>query len=146
MNTAKAILEVNLKLLEKQLSWLEHSFQVAKNISIKDNYNAQELDAFEALSARFSRMIDFLVRRIFRTLDEFEFEPQGTLIDVVNNAHKRGLFNSVDEIRQLKDLRNQISHKYIETELIALFDTLLEQTPRLIHITNNTLDYSKKLQ
>jgi hypothetical protein len=36
---------------------------------------------------------------MFRTLDEYEFENQGTLIDVVNNAHKRELFEDIDELR-----------------------------------------------
>jgi len=30
------------------------------------------------------------MRKVFRSLDEIEYENQGTLIDVVDNAHKRG--------------------------------------------------------
>ena len=60
-----------------------------------------------------SRGIDFLIRKIFRSLDAYEFENQGTLVDVVNNAHKRGLFSDIDEIRVMKDVRNTIAHEYI---------------------------------
>ena len=85
--------------------------------------------------------IDFLIRKIFRTLDEYEFENQGTLVDVVNNAHKRGLFENIEELRIMKDVRNTIVHEYIEDELVEIFDEVLEYSKRLIEIINNTLNY-----
>jgi hypothetical protein len=79
----------DLNLLQKQQEWLEFSMRECKNIGIKENYDPKELVEFEALCSRYARLIDFLVRKIFRTIDEFEFENQGTLIDTVNRAHKR---------------------------------------------------------
>ncbi len=90
--------------------------------------------------------IDFLIRKIFRTLDEYEFENQGTLIDVVNNAHKRELFDDVQKLRIMKDVRNTIVHEYIEDELVEVFDEVLQYTKELINIMNNTLDYIEKIE
>ena len=87
------------ELLIKQLRWIEISFNECKKIGIKDNYTIDEFGKFETLCSRYSRGIDFLIRKIFRTIDAYEFENQGTLIDVVNNAHKRGLFDDIDELR-----------------------------------------------
>jgi len=101
----------NIELLHKQLFWLEHSYSLSKNISIKDEYTLEEFDTLETLCSRFSRSIDFLVRKVFRSLDDVEFESQGTLIDVVNNAHKRELFEDISVIREIKDIRNEIAHE-----------------------------------
>ena len=121
-------------LLQKQLFWIDISFNECTNIGIKEKYSIEEFGKFETLCSRYSRGIDFLIRKIFRTLDEYEFENQGTLIDVVNNAHKRGLFEDIDELRIMKDIRNTIVHEYIEDDLVEVFDEVLEYTAKLIHI------------
>ena len=134
-------LKKDYELLQKQLQWLNISYDRCKNIGIKENYTIDEFGEFETLCSRYSRSIDFLIRKIFRTLDEYEFENQGTLVDVVNNAHKRGLFESVDELRIMKDVRNTIVHEYIEDELVETFDEVLDYTSKLIEIIKTTLSY-----
>lgn len=129
------------KLLEKQLSWVRISYDECSAIGIKENYSVDEFGRFETLCSRYSRGIDFLIRKIFRTLDEYEFENQGTLVDVVNNAHKRKLFDDIDELRIMKDIRNTIAHEYIEDELTEVFEDVLGYTKVLMDIINNTLKY-----
>lgn len=131
-------------LLKKQLFWVQFSYDECIKIGIKKYYEPQEFGKFETLCSRYSRGMDFLIRKIFRTLDEYEFENQGTLIDVVNNAHKRNLFDDIDLLRQMKDLRNTISHEYIEDEMVDIFDDVLEQTKNLIKIINKTISYIDK--
>jgi len=133
-------------LLEKQLSWIEISFNECSKIGIKKSYSVEEFGKFETLCSRYSRGIDFLIRKIFRTLDEYEFENQGALIDVVNNAHKRELFEDIDELRIMKDIRNTIVHEYIEDELVEVFEDVLEYTNNLIQIIQNTLKYIEKIK
>ncbi len=133
------------KLLQKQLFWIEISFKECSKIGIKKEYNIEEFGKFETLCSRYARGIDFLIRKIFRSLDEFEFENQGSLVDVVNNAHKRGLFDDIEEIRVMKDIRNTISHEYIEDELVNVFDEVLLYSNKLILLINNTLKYMKSI-
>ena len=133
------------KLLEKQLFWLDISYAQCKKIGIKKEYTVDEFGRFETLCSRYSRSIDFLIRKIFRSIDEFEFENQGTLIDVVNNAHKRGLFENIEELRIMKDIRNTVVHEYIEDELVDVFDEVFEYSKKLILIINNTLKYIENL-
>lgn len=142
----KEKLQEDKKLLEKQLFWIEISFEECIKIGIKEKYSIEEFGKFETLCSRYSRGIDFLIRKIFRTLDEYEFENQGTLVDVVNNAHKRGLFEDIEEIRTMKDIRNTIAHEYIEDELVDIFDEVLQYTEKLITIINTTLKYINKIQ
>lgn len=129
------------KLLKKQLFWINISFRECKKIGIKSEYSIEEFGKFETLCGRYSRGIDFLIRKIFRSVDEYEFENQGTLIDVVNNAHKRELFEDIEELRYMRDIRNSIVHEYIEDELVDVFDEVLIYTEKLISIMHNTLTY-----
>ena len=128
-------------LLKKQLNWLKLSANECKVIEIKETYTVEEFGKFEILCSRYSRGIDFLIRKIFRTIDEFEFENQGTLVDVVNNAHKRGLFEDIEELRIMKDVRNTIVHEYVEDDLVEVFDEVLIYSDKLIAIIENTLEY-----
>ena len=134
------------QLLEKQLFWIDISYTECIRIGIKENYEIDEFGKFETLCSRYSRGIDFLIRKIFRTLDEYEFENQGTLIDVVNNAHKRGLFESIETLRIMKDVRNTIVHEYIEDELVDTFEEVLQYTKELIKIIKTTLKYIENLK
>lgn len=128
-------------LLEKQISWLKISFDECTTIGIKDNYTIDQFGKFETLCSRYSRGIDFLIRKIFRSIDEYEFENQGTLVDVVNNAHKRNLFSNIDELRIMKDIRNTIVHEYIEDNLVGIFEEVLEYSKKLLTIMDKTLVY-----
>ena len=132
------------KLLEKQLFWIDISFDQCSKIGIKKEYSVDEFGKFETLCSRYSRGIDFLIRKIFRTLDEYEFENQGTLVDVVNNAHKRGLFEDVEQLRIMKDVRNTVVHEYIEDDLVEVFDEVLQYTENVILIIKTTLTYIER--
>jgi uncharacterized protein YutE (UPF0331/DUF86 family) len=135
----------DLNLLQKQQEWLEFSMRECKNIGIKENYNPKELVEFEALCSRYARLIDFLVRKIFRTIDEFEFENQGTLIDTINRAHKRGIIEDIEYFRQMKDLRNTISHEYVDIYLQDSFEETLVFSDELTKICNKTKNYIKEI-
>ena len=141
----KEKLAQDLQLLEKQMRWLELSYQQCRSIGIKKQYSIEEFGYYETLCSRYSRGIDFLIRKIFRTLDEYEFENQGTLVDVVNNAHKRNLFQDIDQLRLMKDMRNTIVHEYIEDHLVGVFETVLEYSESLLGIMKNTQQYMAKL-
>jgi len=134
----------NLKLLKKQIAWLEISYQRIEKIGLKPDYSIDEFGIFETACGRFSRSIDFLIRKMFRSIDAYEFENQGTLVDVINHAHKRNLFADIHEIRIMKDIRNTISHEYVEEALIEVFKDVLEYIPNLLQVMNNTVEYVEK--
>ncbi len=129
------------ELLQKQLFWIEISLDECTAIGIKPKYSVEEFGKFETLCSRYSRGIDFLIRKIFRSIDAFEFENQGTLIDTVNNAHKRGLIQDIEKLRIMKDVRNTIVHEYIEEALSEVFGEVLEYIKDLVAIMHDTLAY-----
>lgn len=126
--------------------WLERSYQACQKIGIKDDYADVEYDTFENLTSRFARTTDYLINRIYRTIDLLELENPGTLIDTVNRAHKRQLIDSVDEIRLIKELRNEIAHEYTSRDLKEVFSSVFNYTPKILHLIENVNRYSEKFK
>lgn len=135
-----------LKLLDESLYWLKRSYDICHRIGIRDNYTDEELDAFEVLTSRFARISDIIIQKVFRGIDKVEFEDKGTLIDAINRAHKRGLFDSIDEIRVMKDLRNSIAHEYVTEDLEDIFKDVLQYIPQVFVIINNIKTYCQRYQ
>ena len=145
MNSSKNVLIENIQALENQIYWLERSYQICKEIPIKNEYKPEEMDAFETLCSRFSRSIDYLIRKVFRSIDDVEFENQGTLIDVINHAEKRRLIESIEKMREIKEIRNEIAHEYIQKRLQNLFSDVLENTPTVLTMMKKTINYCRKI-
>jgi hypothetical protein len=136
----------DLEELEDALYWLKRSYNICRNIGIKPKYKEEEFDAFETLTGRFARFSDMLIQKIFRSIDKIEFEKEGSLLDVLNRSHKRGLITSIDEIREIRELRNDISHEYTPRELKELFDDTLKHTAILFDIIDRVDKYIEKFQ
>jgi uncharacterized protein YutE (UPF0331/DUF86 family) len=131
----------DLELLERSLFWLKRSFDICSAFGCKEVFSAEEYDAVETLTSRYARTSDILIQKIFRSIDKVELEDRGTMIDVINRADKRRLFESVDEIREIRDLRNKIAHEYSKEDLEKLFADVVRLTPRLHTISGNIFAY-----
>ena len=135
------ILQQNLISLERSLFRLNGSFEKAKSIELAGEISDDDFDILENLTSRFSRTVDLIVNKLFRSIDSVELEDAGTLIDVVNRAEKRGIIHSSLKVRRLKDLRNEIVHEYETEDLAALFERTLESTPEVLAIGKSVKKY-----
>ena len=138
------ILHDTLKDLDESRYWLTRSYDICKAIGIKDAYSEDEFDAFETLTGRFARTCDMIVQKGFRSIDKVEFEDRGTLIDALNRAQKRGLIDSLDDVRIVRELRNEIVHEYRRSSLQKLFQAILTQTPELFTYLDRIRDYCRQ--
>ena len=138
------ILHDTLKDLDESRHWLKRSYDICQAIGVKDAYNEDEFDAFETLTGRFARTCDIIIQKGFRSIDKVEFEDRGALLDALNRAHKRGLIDSIDEIRIVRDLRNEIVHEYRRLHLQKLFQSILAQTPGLFSLLDRISDYCRQ--
>ena len=81
---------------------------------------------------------------LFRSLiDILELERPGSVIDRINRAEKRGLISSAEIFKEIRYLRNDISHEYIQTAIEQIFEKVLELTPYLIDSVNRVKKYSE---
>ncbi len=99
-----------------------------------------ERESCEALTSRFARLNDFLVQRVFRTLDQVELLDDGTPLDRLQRAEARGLVASADRWRELRMLRNAIAHDYliesadrVLAEALAAAPEMLSTVQRISH-------------
>ena len=141
------------KLLEQSLADLRHArehlnysyTQVCQRDNTLDQLTEDELESVEAFTSRFARCVDLLVNKVLRSLDRYELKPGGTLLDAVNGAVKRGFLEDVNELRDMKDLRNIIAHDYAGYQLQKVFDYCREQKPQFDNICQRVETYVNHL-
>ncbi|WP_236613284.1 hypothetical protein [Chrysiogenes arsenatis] len=54
---------------------------------------------------------------------------------------KRGLYDDIETLRIMKDLRNTIAYEYIVEDLVEVFEEVLRYTKTLTEIIRRTLSY-----
>jgi hypothetical protein len=131
-----------LRQLENGARWLRRSLTRCRKASVKGDWTPSDLDAFEALTSRYARLSDMILRKLFRGLDALELEDPGTLLDALNRAEKRGLIDSAGDFLEIRELRNEIAHEYAQENLRPLFVSVLEHAPALLEIIKRTRAYS----
>ena len=106
--------------------------RLAGDLPLPEELTQDQQVELEALTARFARLADILLQKVFRAIDAAELEDEGSLIDRLNRAEKRGLVDSAADWRQIRELRNQVAHEYVLADLRELFDAALKHAPTLL--------------
>ena len=110
---ARNLLEQGLAELAKARTHLNYSFQQVSELpDTLVGATEHQLESAEAFTGRFARSVDLLVNQVLRTLDRVELKTEGTLLDLINRAEKRGFVTPSEELREMKDVRNIIAHDY----------------------------------
>jgi uncharacterized protein YutE (UPF0331/DUF86 family) len=127
---ARSLLEQALNELANARRHLDYSSQqVAGLPDTLAGTTEMQLESVEAFTDRFSRSVDLLVDKVLRSLDRVELNPEGTLLDVINRAEKRGLIGRAEDLREMKDVRNMIAHDYAGARAAEIFAYCREQKP-----------------
>lgn len=135
------------KLLMSSFERMKHLIPLSVS-SIKD-LNPENLDMIDAFRVRFCDLQDSLGNKVFRSLLLLEEEQIGTGIDVINKMEKRGILESFDSFKKVRNIRNAFSHDYPDSDeaKIELLNDAYQNTRILIKILNNVIDYTtEKLQ
>lgn len=145
-------IEIRKKLLKEQIEVLKAASSVLQEshgrvalILKKEqkDLSPAEKESFEALTARFARLCDFVFQRVFRTIDQIEMVEEGSAIDRLNRMEKRGVISSAELWRKLRELRNQIAHEYLIESSDAAVQQAFAQAPELLKTVKNILDYAQ---
>jgi len=142
----KNVLKSHIANLDKSIERLLYSYNICNKISAeRGQKNEEYLEHYEALTARYGRSVDILVSSVLRFIDIMEYIESGTIIDITNRAEKRGFVDSAQDLRVLKDLRNEIVHNYDSDDYEEVFDDSLRLIPDLLEIVNKVKVYCGKL-
>lgn len=136
--------------LREQLSLLQAAAQVLDEsrgrVAVFSNrlggdLTVGERESCEALTSRFARLNDFLVQRVFRTLDQIELMDEGTPLDRLHRAEARGLIASAERWRELRMLRNAIAHDYLIESADRVLKESLIAAPELLETAKRLVRY-----
>lgn len=137
-------LKQELRDLEKARDVLRYSYEKCQAIELMDGLSYDEQESFEALTSRFARLSDLIIQKIFRLLDILDLEEEGTIRDRINRAEKKGAIHSADDFIEIRILRNEIAHEYKSETIYAIFEKVLEYTPKLLESVETITAYARK--
>lgn len=138
------------QMLREQLSLLQAATQVLDESRSRVALFAERLggeltvgerESCEALTSRFARLNDFLLQRVFRTLDQIELIDEGSPLDRLQRAEARRLIASAERWRELRMLRNSIAHDYLIESADRVLHEALAASPELIETAKRIVNY-----
>jgi len=145
-NDTADLLHHGLRQVEKQAEHLRYTLaHLAEDAPLDDPV---VLEAYEALTARFARLQDLLLRP-FRAIAFLELEEEKTerIPDLLNLMEKRGIVTATADWPVMRKLRNAIAHEYWDTEaeLRSLLHGVRSYSLRLLETTDRLLSYAKRM-
>jgi len=123
--------------LENSLATLEFSLGHCREIGLKDKYEDMDLVMFESLTARFSRSSDIYTQKIVKGIVFLLRENAVTFIDRANLFEKLDI-SAAEDLKLIRDLRNEISHEYRSSDIEGTFEAVMEYSDKLLEIIEKT--------
>ncbi|MCK9282619.1 MAG: nucleotidyltransferase substrate binding protein [Melioribacteraceae bacterium] len=142
----KAVLLELLGKTEKATTRLKTSFDKCSRFDFIDKITDDELETLESLTARFARLSDIIIKKIFRIIEKIDLDSPSTIRDSILLAEKKELIESAELFFRIRELRNMTAHDYEENEeaLIPHFKEIIYLTPYLFDSFDRIKTYTKK--
>ncbi|HUZ60528.1 MAG TPA: HepT-like ribonuclease domain-containing protein [Hanamia sp.] len=123
---------------------LNISFERCSGFIDSKEYTEEQLIELEALTARFARLSDLLIQKIFKTIDKLDANSPGTVRDRIMQAEKKGLIEDADTLMEIRNVRNTIAHEYESIDLKEMFLFIFRHSSLLIGVLDNSKTYSTR--
>ena len=98
-------------------------------------------ETLEVMTARFARLEDLLIKRVFRAVAAVELSDAQRLLDVLDLMEQLGIVESAEQWVELRELRNTIVHEYEAQDLTALQRRVHGMVPLLIRTLDAVTRY-----
>jgi len=143
-----AILRENLEVADRMLHHLERSYhQVTDELPLQlDHINKltdAQIDRLDLYLGRFSKLQDFIVSKLFRSLALASLEDTSqdvSLIDTLRRMEKYGIVQDLNDWLEIRLLRNSLTHEYLTDDdaiaeninaAFAAYTTLIDTLDRI---------------
>jgi uncharacterized protein YutE (UPF0331/DUF86 family) len=112
---------------------LRYTYQRCLSIGEKETYSEEEEERLEALTSKFARLSDMIVKQAVKVICMLDLEeaPE-TIRDTINRAEKKGLIASAEKFIEIRHLRNDIAHEYAGVRIREVYRGALNFTPQLL--------------
>ena len=147
MSTSRTLAQLRSALAELAEARRVLDFSNARVSALSSDFRTwspDEAERVEAFLARFSRGVDLLTNKTLRSLFRHELEPEGSVLDRIHLAQKRGLIPDSERMRALKELRNRIAHDYSGGDTGAFLELARQETEFLNSCAEATRLYSER--
>ncbi len=135
MNPDKLLLlRKELDSLDKAAAYLAVSVERSSGLSGRTDLGADDLERLESMASRFARLSDLLVQRVMRSVDDLELTPEGSLLDRIQRAEKRGWVQSAQDLVRIRELRNLVAHEYAADRMAEIYAGIALLAPSLLAI------------
>ncbi len=141
---AKELLEYYLDLVSKAKENFNKSLEKCKQIDINQDISFEEQESLDSLSSKFVRISDILTQKLLTYFIILNREETRTFIDKAHFSEKVGIVENANILISIRDLRNEISHEYVNENLFELYKNLIDLSYELLKIIQNSIDYSNK--
>lgn len=143
------VLRRQVETIQKQAAHLEYTrSHLGHPEALERLDDPAVLERYEALTARFSRLQDLLIRP-FKTIAVIELEEDKAerIPDLLNLMERRGILPDANIWREMRAVRNLIAHEYGDDmqKLGRLLDQVYGYSADLLSITEKTERYANKL-
>jgi uncharacterized protein YutE (UPF0331/DUF86 family) len=139
------LLREQLQHMTQAADYLAFSYDRSREIIHQADWTPEQMERLESLASRFARLSDLLTQKVMRIVDELELTPEGTLLDRINRAEKRGWVDSAADLVRICELRNLIAHEYAADKLDELYQTIIVLTPQLLAMPPKVRKYAEDL-
>ncbi len=133
-------LKEDIESINKAIRVLSRSLEKCTKIPVKTNYTMEELDDFENLTSRFARTSDIYTQKIMKSIILLLREDSKTFLDNANLFEKLSMADT-EELKLIRDLRNEISHEYRLDDISEIFESVLEYSVKLLRIIDKTMAF-----
>jgi hypothetical protein len=127
------------------------SYKRVKNLIPLDaeklkNLDDDDMDKLDAFRVRYCDLQDNMGNKTFRSLLMLEEESTGSNLDIFNKMEKRGIIQSFEDWKKLRNIRNLFSHDYPETEeeKAETLNSAFSGTLNLVETLDNIIRYMEK--
>ncbi|TAN53654.1 MAG: hypothetical protein EPN21_00965 [Methylococcaceae bacterium] len=146
MNTNKLlILREELNNLQQAADYLQYSMDRTHTLLEQQNWSPEELERLESLASRFARLADMVTQRVMRLIDDLELTPDGSLLDRIHRAEKRGWVDQAGQLIQIRELRNLIAHEYAADKMADIYLAIVQLAPSLLAMVPKITAYTDNL-
>jgi hypothetical protein len=146
MNSDKLLLLRNeLDNLDKAAAYLAASIERSSGLAGRSDLGAEQLERLESMASRFARLSDLLVQRIMRSVDDLELTPEGSLLDRIQRAEKRGWVQNAHDLVRIRELRNLVAHEYAADRMAEIYTGIARLAPSLLAVVPKVRAYVEDL-
>jgi hypothetical protein len=135
------LLQEGLVDLQLAAGHLGYSMERCRDLIGHEALPPEQLERLESLTSRFARLADLLIQRMFRLIDEIELVGDGTILDRIYRAEKRG-WADASEMIKIRELRNLIAHEYADEKMPEIYAAVATLSPALLTVVHKVIAYA----